>query len=116
MAEPALQKGPFPGDEKPSGTQQEGPDPLPPSTESSDPGGATTPPEKPSDAVRDLETHHGVKTKALLRKIDAKLLPAVGILYLLSFLDRSNGIYQSHPSEISSWLQLLMLCSWQCPH
>ncbi|KAI1349470.1 major facilitator superfamily domain-containing protein [Xylaria sp. FL0043] len=28
--------------------------------------------------------------KSLLRKIDAHLLPAVGLLYLLSFLDRSN--------------------------
>ena len=28
----------------------------------------------------------------LLRKLDIKLLPAVGILYLLSFLDRSNGM------------------------
>ncbi|KAJ0359942.1 hypothetical protein COL26b_014224 [Colletotrichum chrysophilum] len=32
-----------------------------------------------------------VNEKALLRKLDAKLLPAVGILYLLSFLDRSNA-------------------------
>lgn len=31
-----------------------------------------------------------VDEKALLRKIDWRLLPAVGILYLLSFLDRSN--------------------------
>ncbi|UNI16520.1 hypothetical protein JDV02_002948 [Purpureocillium takamizusanense] len=31
-----------------------------------------------------------VNEKTLLRKLDAKLLPAVGILYLLSFLDRSN--------------------------
>ncbi|KAJ2989419.1 hypothetical protein NUW58_g3472 [Xylaria curta] len=31
-----------------------------------------------------------VNEKSLLRKIDAHLLPAVGILYLLSFLDRSN--------------------------
>ncbi|QLI74746.1 uncharacterized protein G6M90_00g107700 [Metarhizium brunneum] len=31
-----------------------------------------------------------INEKALLRKIDAKLLPAVGVLYLLSFLDRSN--------------------------
>ncbi|KAG8414142.1 hypothetical protein J3458_011791 [Metarhizium acridum] len=31
-----------------------------------------------------------INEKLLLRKIDAKLLPAVGILYLLSFLDRSN--------------------------
>ena len=31
-----------------------------------------------------------VNESALLRKIDARLLPAVGILYLLSFLDRGN--------------------------
>ncbi|EXF83960.1 major facilitator superfamily transporter [Colletotrichum fioriniae PJ7] len=31
-----------------------------------------------------------VNEKSLLRKLDLKLLPAVGILYLLSFLDRSN--------------------------
>lgn len=32
-----------------------------------------------------------IDERRLLRKIDIKLLPAVGILYLLSFLDRSNG-------------------------
>lgn len=32
-----------------------------------------------------------ISEKKLLRKIDFRLLPAVGILYLLSFLDRSNG-------------------------
>lgn len=31
-----------------------------------------------------------ISEKVLLRKIDFRLLPAVGILYLLSFLDRSN--------------------------
>ncbi|KAH8651074.1 major facilitator superfamily domain-containing protein [Xylariales sp. PMI_506] len=31
-----------------------------------------------------------VNERSLLRKIDAHLLPAVGVLYLLSFLDRSN--------------------------
>ncbi|KAI0195502.1 major facilitator superfamily domain-containing protein [Astrocystis sublimbata] len=31
-----------------------------------------------------------INEKSLLRKIDLHLLPAVGILYLLSFLDRSN--------------------------
>ncbi|KAF2663781.1 MFS general substrate transporter [Microthyrium microscopicum] len=40
----------------------------------------------PSD---DLNVH-GVNEKALLRKLDWKLLPALSILYLLSFLDRSN--------------------------
>jgi MFS transporter, ACS family, DAL5 transporter family protein len=33
----------------------------------------------------------GINEKSLLRKLDMHLLPAVGILYLLSFLDRSNG-------------------------
>ncbi|EFQ87463.1 hypothetical protein P3342_002454 [Pyrenophora teres f. teres] len=32
----------------------------------------------------------GVNEKSLLRKLDLRLLPAVSILYLLSFLDRSN--------------------------
>lgn len=31
-----------------------------------------------------------INENALLRKLDIRLLPAVGILYLLSFLDRSN--------------------------
>ncbi|KAK1993379.1 major facilitator superfamily transporter [Colletotrichum falcatum] len=43
--------------------------------------------DSPSEAEAGDE---GVDAKALLRKMDAKLLPAVGILYLLSFLDRSN--------------------------
>ena len=34
-----------------------------------------------------IDTHE----KALLRKLDLTLLPAVTLLYLLSFLDRSNG-------------------------
>ena len=32
-----------------------------------------------------------VNEKRLLRKLDWRLLPAVSVLYLLSFLDRSNG-------------------------
>lgn len=35
-------------------------------------------------------TTGGLSEGALLRKLDFRLLPAVGILYLLSFLDRSN--------------------------
>lgn len=33
----------------------------------------------------------GINEKALLRKLDLKLLPPLTLLYLLSFLDRSNG-------------------------
>lgn len=33
-----------------------------------------------------------INEKSLLRKLDWRLLPAVGVLYLLSFLDRSNGM------------------------
>jgi hypothetical protein len=44
-----------------------------------------------SDAGGDEEITSGVNESALLRKLDFKLLPAVSLLYLLSFLDRSNG-------------------------
>jgi hypothetical protein len=37
------------------------------------------------------EEHNGINEKALLRKLDFRLLPPLTILYLLSFLDRSNG-------------------------
>ena len=40
-----------------------------------------------SSAVR----YSDIEEKKLLWKLDAHLLPAVIILYLLSFLDRSNG-------------------------
>jgi hypothetical protein len=40
----------------------------------------------------------GIKEKALIRKLDMKLLPAVTLLYLLSFLDRSNSaLHLFHP-------------------
>lgn len=51
----------------------------------------TEPPPDPSDGAGTVELDTPINEKALLRKIDAKLLPAVGVLYLLSFLDRSNG-------------------------
>lgn len=44
----------------------------------------------PSDSDVELDTS-GINEKALLRKLDIKLLPGLVILYLLSFLDRSNG-------------------------
>lgn len=50
------------------------------------PSGDNSPPEESSDIE-----HEPINEKALLRKLDGQLLPAVGILYLLSFLDRSNG-------------------------
>ncbi|KAM0539825.1 hypothetical protein ACHAO7_011791, partial [Fusarium culmorum] len=43
-----------------------------------------------SDEADTVSTEVPVNEKALLRKLDLRLLPAVGILYLLSFLDRSN--------------------------
>ena len=33
----------------------------------------------------------GINEKALIRKLDLKLLPPLTLLYLLSFLDRSNS-------------------------
>jgi hypothetical protein len=40
--------------------------------------------------LEDAAEDDRVNERALLRKMDARLLPAVGVLYLLSFLDRSN--------------------------
>ena len=40
-----------------------------------------------------------IKEKSLIRKLDLKLLPAVTLLYLLSFLDRSNGTNLTHLSN-----------------
>jgi len=38
----------------------------------------------------------GINEKSLVRKLDWKLLPPLTLLYLLSFLDRSNGMYCTH--------------------
>jgi hypothetical protein len=38
-----------------------------------------------------------INEKSLLRKLDYKLLPPLTILYLLSFLDRSNGMIDCDP-------------------
>ncbi|KAI1267018.1 major facilitator superfamily domain-containing protein [Xylariaceae sp. FL1019] len=56
--------------------------------EEKDPAGLPDPARNGSSS--DSEIASPVNEKALLRKIDRHLLPAVGILYLLSFLDRSN--------------------------
>lgn len=46
----------------------------------------------PSTGSEDAQDEYpGINDKALLRKLDRKLLPALTLLYLLSFLDRSNG-------------------------
>ena len=52
----------------------------------------------------ELDNPTGINEAALLWKLDLKLLPAVTILYLLSFLDRSNGTYCAiiFPMESSS--------------
>ena len=34
--------------------------------------------------------YHGIDEKKLMRKIDWRIIPGVVLLYLLSFLDRSN--------------------------
>lgn len=51
-------------------------------------------PSTGSEDGQDL--YSGINEKALLRKLDRKLLPALTLLYLLSFLDRSNGSVPEH--------------------
>ena len=45
----------------------------------------------PSLSDESLTNPTGINEKALLRKLDFKLLPPLTLLYLLSFLDRSNS-------------------------
>ncbi|KAJ9215692.1 hypothetical protein DTO166G4_2798 [Paecilomyces variotii] len=62
-------------------------------TEKRDPGVQTgEEDEKTASPVSNsiVEASFGVNEKALLRKLDLRLLPPLTLLYLLSFLDRSN--------------------------
>lgn len=45
----------------------------------------------PSERTEEEGTDEFVNEKALIRKLDWRLIPSVTILYLLSFLDRANG-------------------------
>ena len=48
--------------------------------------------EAPSMVSNELFANStGINEKALVRRLDSKLLPPLTLLYLLSFLDRSNG-------------------------
>jgi hypothetical protein len=53
-----------------------------------------------SDETGTVDSSPPVNEKALLRKLDLRLLPAVGVLYLLSFLDRSNGAFNRYLETI----------------
>lgn len=41
-----------------------------------------------------LASQYGINQKKLTAKLDLRLLPPVVLLYLLSFLDRSNGAFR----------------------
>ena len=60
---------------------------------------AHAPSSSPEDSDFENGGHPAINEKRLLRKIDLRLLPAVGILYLLSFLDRSNGRFRPGPNS-----------------
>jgi hypothetical protein len=47
--------------------------------------------DAPNSSDSEIESYDHINEKRLLRKLDIRLLPAVSVLYLLSFLDRSNG-------------------------
>jgi hypothetical protein len=58
------------------------------------------PPTASNSSDSDIEVPNGaINEKKLLRRLDLRLLPAVSILYLLSFLDRSNGM----PAQVAQW-------------
>lgn len=61
-----------------------------------------------NDSHEGFDTTSVIKEKKLLRKLDLKLLPALTSLYLLSFLDRSNG-----ESSCTFSLLELIFDSWE---
>ena len=52
-----------------------------------------------------IESGDAIDEKKLLRKLDLHLLPGLTLLYLLSFLDRSNG----DPFSLLSCAYLLLI-------
>jgi hypothetical protein len=61
------------------------------------PGNVATSPSSSS-----IAEFAGINEKSLLRKLDLRLLPPLTLLYLLSFLDRSNGLFTiTSQSEMS---------------
>ena len=66
-------------------------------------------PSSDSDISQDV--HSSINERALLRKLDRTLLPAVTLLYLLSFLDRSNGMTLL-PHHALSLFAFLTLSQW----
>lgn len=72
-------------------------------------------PDHTTDLSDGIEFTVEINEDKLLRKIDRHLLPAVGILYLLSFLDRSNGkVDVWHTIHSSHWSQSEMRASKEC--
>ena len=59
----------------------------------------------------EIESFGHINEKRLLRKLDIRLLPAVSVLYLLSFLDRSNGKSMSFHQSLNG--QSLTSIQWQ---
>ena len=57
------------------------------------------------DPNEDLDASLRAEEKALVRKLDLRLLPALTLLYLLSFLDRSNGDFPNSSRTVT--LELL---------
>jgi hypothetical protein len=51
-----------------------------------------------AESIDSFTNPTGINEKALLRRLDWKLLPPLTLLYLLSFLDRSNSMYSARLS------------------
>ena len=64
---------------------------------------STSPSTPTSDDVIATEIPSTIREKQLLRKLDRTILPPLTLLYLLSFLDRSNGRILFSPPSLSDW-------------
>jgi hypothetical protein len=54
-----------------------------------------------------------INEKALLRKLDYRLLPPLTLLYLLSFLDRSN-VGNARLEGMTTDIKMCMFCVFKC--
>jgi hypothetical protein len=88
--QPRVTEVPLSDSEKPSPIHDEGPDPtLGEATANAGPLHHTFTHHDPNWDGNDVDFSN-VDEKAVLRKMDLRLLPMLALLYLLSFLDRGN--------------------------
>ena len=56
--------------------------------------------------------HDEAEKRRILRKIDWRVVPSLAVMYLVSFVDRSNSKTQKdYSKDVERWFRIL---SWKC--